>query len=337
MTADLMQAITVRETGGRGDWNTLVFTRVPKPSPGPGEVLVKVEACSVNRADLLQRRGLYPPPPGASTILGLDYAGVVVEPAPDIDTWKAGDRVFGIVAGGGYGRYLAVPGDHLVSVPPNLSFVQAAAAGEVFIAAFLNLFLEAGATAGETLLIHGGGSGVGTAAIQLGKTAGVNVIITAGSDEKVLRGIELGADHGINYKKEDFAARVREITGGKGVHIILDWVGAPYLGKHLDILGTAGRLVIMGLLGGGAGDIDLASLLTKRLRIIGSVLRSRSNQEKALITKAFREGVAPLLASGKVRPVIDRTFPIEAAEEAHLYMKEDRHFGKIVLLWEGQS
>jgi NADPH2:quinone reductase len=333
MSSSLMPAIVVRETRAEGGWNTLVLDQVGRPSPGPGEVLVQVEACSVNRADLLQRRGLYPPPPGASSILGLDFAGFVVETAPDVRGWNTGERVFGIVAGGGYGRYVASAADHLLAVPETLSFVEAAAAAEVFFTAFLNLFLEAGAQPGETLLVHGGGSGVGTAAIQLGVTAGLDVVFTAGSKEKIRRCLELGASHGIDYKEEDFAARTMEITENKGVDVVLDWIGAPYLSKHLDILKTSGRLVIIGLMGGNKSEIELAPVLTKRLRIIGSVLRSRSREEKSSITRAFDEQVSPLLASGQVKPVVDRIYPIRAAEEAHQYMKEGKHFGKIVLAW----
>jgi|WetSurMetagenome_2_1015567.scaffolds.fasta_scaffold00881_16 NADPH:quinone reductase len=333
MNESLMDAVVVRESGKKADWNTLVLDRVPKPPLKEGEVLVRVEACSVNRADLLQRRGLYPPPPGASAIMGLDFAGVVVETASGAGDWKPGDRVFGIVAGGGYGRYVAVTANHLVAIPKNLDFIGAAAAAEVFFTAFFNLFMEARTKAGETLLLHGGGSGVGTAAIQLARTLGVTAIITAGSSEKVERCLELGAAFGINYRTEDFAARALGFTGGRGVDVILDWIGAPYLGKHIEILKPRGRLVIIGLMGGNKAEIALAPLLTKRLRIIGSVLRSQSGEEKAALAGAFTREVLPLLESGAVRPVIDRMYPVAAVEEAHQHMKENRHFGKIVLTW----
>lgn len=334
MNEQWMEAVVVLESGKKGDWNKLVLNTVPRPSPDVGQVLVRVEACSVNRADLLQRRGLYPPPPGASTILGLDFAGVVIETAPGVAGWKPGERVFGIVAGGGYGRYVTVASSHLVAIPENLDFVGAAAAAEVFFTAFFNLFMEAGLKAGETLLVHGGGSGVGTAAIQLAKAQGVRTIITAGSAEKIERCLDLGAAFGINYRTEDFAERILGITAGRGVDVILDWIGASYLGKHIEILRSRGRLVVIGLMSGHKAEISLAPLLTKRLRLIGSVLRSQSDEEKAFLAHAFTEQVVPLLQSGRVHPVVDRVFSIRDVEEAHRYLQEDRHFGKIVLSWE---
>ncbi len=329
-----MDAVVVRESGKKGDWNTLVVEKVPVPEFKSGEVLVRVEACSVNRADLLQRRGLYPPPPGASTIMGLDFAGVVVEAGPDVKDWRPGDRVFGIIAGGGYGRFVAVTADHLVSIPDNLDFVAAAAAAEVFFTAFFNLFLEARIQTGETLLVHGGGSGVGTAALQLAHAQGVTAITTASSQEKLERCLDLGAAFGINYQTEDFAARALEITEGRGVDVVLDWIGGPYLSKHLEILKPQGRLIIIGLMGGGKAEINLATVVSKRLRIIGSMLRVQSREAKTALTESFTQQVRPLLESGKVRPIIDRVYPMEAVEEAHQYMKENRHFGKIVLVWE---
>ena len=266
--------------------------------------------------------------------MGLDFAGEVVEAAPDVKDWRPGDRVFGIIAGGGYGRFVAVTADHLVSIPDNLDFVGAAAAAEVFFTAFFNLFVEARIKAGETLLVHGGGSGVGTAAIQLAHAQGVTAITTASSQEKLERCLDLGAAFGINYQTEDFAARVLEITEGRGVDIVLDWIGGPYLSKHLEILKPQGRLVIIGLMGGGKADINLATVVAKRLRLIGSMLRVQSREAKAALTESFTQQVRPLLESGKVRPIIDRVYPMEAVEDAHQYMKENRHFGKIVLGWE---
>jgi NADPH:quinone reductase len=334
MSTSHMPAVVVRESGTTGDWNLLELARVERPHAQPGEVLIQVEACSVNRADLLQRRGFYPPPNGASPLLGLDYSGFIVETAADVHDWHVGDRVFGIVAGGGYGRYLTARADHLVAIPENLSFVEAAATAEVFFAAFVNLFLEGELTAGETLLLHGGGSGVGTAAIQLARHAGAQIVITAGTAEKVHRCLELGAHHGINYREEDFAEVTNIITGGTGVDLVMDWVGAPYLKSHLELLKVRGRLVIMGLMGGNSAEVLLVPILTKRLRIIGSMLRNRRDQEKADITRDFRSQVLPLLAAGKVRPVVDRVFPMEEAEVAHLRMRNDEHFGKIVLTWQ---
>jgi putative PIG3 family NAD(P)H quinone oxidoreductase len=328
-----MPAVMVRKGAKKGEWNDLSLETIEIPAMKEDEALVQVEACSVNRADLLQRRGLYPPPPGASQVLGLDFAGFVVK-APQTSPFKENSRVFGIVSGGGYGRYVAVPVNHLVPIPENLSFTEAAAAAEVFFTAYYNLFILAGIEAADTLLLHGGGSGVGTAAIQLCSAIGARVIITAGSESKVTRALDMGAFAGINYKQEDFAGRVMDITRGDGVDIVFDWIGAPYLLKHLDLLKTRGRLVIIGLMGGSVGEINLVPLLSKRLRIIGSVLRSQSKEEKAEIARGFIETVLPLLESGRVRPVIDRIFPISEVEDAHRYLREGEHFGKIVLTWK---
>jgi putative PIG3 family NAD(P)H quinone oxidoreductase len=332
-----MPAVVVRETEGKGGWNALELARVARPVPQAGDVVVQVEACSVNRADLLQRRGLYPPPPGAPDIPGLDVAGYVVERGSADTAWNEGDRVFGVVAGGGYGRYCAVPAEHLLPIPENLSFVEAAAAAEVFVVAYLNLFLEAGMVPGETLLLHGGGSGVGTAAIQLAKAKGLEVAVTCGEDWKVERCRDLGADLALNYKTGDFAEAVRDWTEGRGVDVILDWIGAPYLERHVDLLAPRGRLVFIGLMGGHRADFSLAPVLTKRLRLVGSVLRSRSREEKAEIMASFRREVLPLLARGRVKPVVDRIFPVTEAEAAHRYLKDGKHFGKIVLQWNEES
>ncbi|MGC8491671.1 MAG: NAD(P)H-quinone oxidoreductase [Syntrophobacteraceae bacterium] len=333
MNARSMPAVLVRGEQKRGEWNEVGLETVDIPSLQEGEALVQVEACSVNRADLLQRRGLYPPPPGASPVLGLDFAGFIVE-TQGAPVFKNGGRVFGITAGGGYGRYAAVPVDHLVPIPENLSFAEAAAAAEVFFTAYYNLFVQAEMKAGDTLLVHGAGSGVGTAAVQLAASIGASVIVTAGSNDKLGRAIDLGAHAGVNYKEEDFARRVLEITGGKGVDIVLDWIGAPYLSRHLDLLKTRGRLVLIGLMGGSTGEINLAPLVTRRLKLIGSVLRSQSREEKAEITRGFTRTVVPLLESGRVKPIIDRIFPVAEVEEAHRYLASGEHFGKIVLTWK---
>jgi len=337
MTSDTMPAVLVRDEGPRGAWNELVIGRAPRPEVRSGEGLVQVEACSVNRADLLQRRGLYPPPAGASTLLGLDFAGFLVGVSPEVERWHVGDRVFGIVPGGGYARYLTLPTDQLLPIPSNLSFVEAAAAAEVFIAAYLNLFTEAGLSPAETVLIHGGGSGVGTAAIQLVRAGEAVPLVTAGTDEKVRRCVELGARLGVNYRTEDFEDRVMRFTGGHGVDVVLDWIGGPYLEKHLRLLKDKGRLVMMGLMGGSRSEIPLDLVLTKRLRIIGSVLRSRSDEERAAIVRDFGERVLPWLREGTVRPVVHRIFPMSEVEEAHRLLKESTHFGKVVLVWDALS
>lgn len=329
-----MPAIIVQESGNRGDWHSLTLAHIARPVVQKKQVLVQVEACSVNRADLLQRRGLYPPPPHASPLLGLDFAGFVTSAGAKVSNRHVGDRVFGITAGGGYGRYLAVAADHLIAIPENLSFIEAAAAAEVFFTAFVNLFVEAEMQPKELLLLHGGGSGVGTAAIQLARAFAVRTIVTASSDDTLDACLKLGARHGINYRQHDFAEQVLALTNGQGVDAVLDFIGAPYLSRHLDLLRLQGRLILIGLMGGAAAEIQLGPVLNKRLRIIGSVLRSRSAEEKAMLTHAFTEQVRPLLASGEVRPIIDRIYPIQQVEEAHRYMLEGRRFGKIVLTWQ---
>ncbi|MHC1742542.1 MAG: NAD(P)H-quinone oxidoreductase [Syntrophobacteraceae bacterium] len=333
MRPALMDAAVILAPTVRGEWNALGIEQVPRPVLREGEALIQVEACSVNRADLLQRRGLYPPPPGASDIPGLDFSGYIVEMTAGVEGWRIGDRVLGITAGGGYGRYVAVPASHLVPIPTRLSFVEAAAVAEVFFTAFVNLFMEAGLRAGERVLIHGGGSGVGTAAIQLCRAAGVEAIVTVGAREKRERCLQLGASHTIVYKEEDFGAGVLDLTSGDGVEVVLDCIGAPYLDRHLRILKTGGRLVLIGLMGGSKSEIALDVVLTRRLHIIGSVLRSRSDAEKAVITDRFKDHVLPLLASGAVKPVIDRVFAMTEVELAHERMQAGEHFGKIVLTW----
>lgn len=328
-----MSAVLIRDTGGPGSWNELYLGEVQRPRPTAEQVLVQVQACSVNRADLLQRRGLYPPPPGESTILGLDFAGYVVEIGTAAADWRVGDRVFGIVAGGGYGRYLSVAADHLIAIPENLSFIEAAAVAEVFLTAYLNLFREAGLNSGETLLVHGGGSGVGGAAIQLAREAGARVVTTAGSAAKRSGSLRLGAEAAIDYTSNDWPEQVRAATAGEGVDVVLDWIGAEYLARHIDLLKPKGRLVLIGLMGGREAAIDLGPILTRRIRLIGSVLRSRSRREKAELVADFTRAVVPLLARRKVYPIVDRIFAVTDVEAAHGYMKEGKHFGKIVLSW----
>lgn len=329
-----MPAVLIRKTADPRGWNALEMGQVAIPEAQPGEVLVQVEAFSVNRADLLQRRGLYPPPPGASPILGLDLAGYVVRRGSEDVPWHEGDRVFGITAGGGYARYAAVRADHLLPVPENLSFVEAAAAAEVFVVAHANIVGEACAQAGERLLVHGGASGVGTAAVQLAKAWGLAVATTCGSDWKAQRCRELGADLAIDRSREDFVEAVLSWTGGRGVDVILDFVGAPYMEKHVKILGPKGRLVLIGLMGGHQASFSLAPVLTQRIRIIGSVLRSRSDEEKAAVIARCREELLPLLEKGIVRPVVDKIFPASEVESAHAYLREGKHFGKVVVRWK---
>lgn len=322
-----MKAILVKDDASR----SLHLAEAPTPQFGPDAVLIKVYATAVNRADLLQRRGLYPPPPGEAGILGLEAAGVIVEKGAEARNWQIGDRVMCLLGGGGYAEYVAAHQDMLLRIPRHLSFEQAAAIPEVFYTAFVNLFLEGDLQAGESLLIHAGGSGVGTAAIQLARHAGAKIFITAGSDDKIRRGLELGADAGSNYKTEDFAARVAELTQQQGVEVILDCVGGEYLQKNLALLKLRGRLVLIGLMGGAKSEIDLTLVLRKRLRLIGSVLRSRTLAEKIALTAAFKEKVLPLLLNQQIRPVIDSVYPLAEAGEAHAHVAANKNLGKVVL------
>ena len=305
-----MRAIVVRD-------KALHIEDVPSPTPGPDDILINVRACGVNRADLLQRDGHYPPPPGASDILGLECAGVNAQ---------TGERVMALLAGGGYAEQVAVHKGSVMRVPDAASDEEAAAIPEVFLTAFLNIFLLARAQRGETVLIHGGGSGVGTAATTLCKLADMRVIVTAGSDEKCAQCLAHGADVAINYKTEDFVGKAR------GANVILDHVGARYLPRDLDALAMDGRIVIIGGMGGQrTAEVDVSTLLGKRAQIIGSTLRSRSVESKAAIVRAFVEQFGADLEAGRVRPVISKVFPLEGADEAHQLMAKSEHFGKIVL------
>lgn len=287
---------------------------------------IRVRAAGVNRADLLQREGHYPPPPGASPILGMECAGTVIEIGADVRGWSVGDRVMALIPGGGYAEEAVVHHGAAMHVPDLLTDEEAGAIPEVFLTAFLNVFELARARAGETLLVHGGGSGVGTAAITLGKLAGLRVIVTAGSSEKCDRCIAHGADDAINYNEEDFVGRA------KGANVILDHIGARYLARDLECLAVGGRVVVIGSMGGpGSIDLNVGSLLSKRQQIIGSTLRARSNDEKAAIVASFLARFGDDLGAGRIRPVIDRVFPLADAAAAHRAMKGD-HFGKIVLM-----
>lgn len=314
-----------------GPARDLVLGDVPRPEVGAESVLVEVHATAVNRADLLQRRGLYPPPPGESEILGLEAAGVVSEVGADVREWRRGDRVMCLLAGGGYAEYVAVPRGMLLPIPARLSFAEAAAIPEVFYTAYMTLVAEAGLAAGEIVLIHAGGSGVGTAAIQLARALGARALVTAGQADKLERCRALGAEGGINYKDEDFAERGRALSGGRGVDVILDCVGGQYLERNLALLAPKGRLVIIGLMGGAKADINLALVVGKRLRIIGTVLRSRTLEEKLALTAGVRERVLPLLEAGTLRPVIDSTYALADAAAAHDHVAANANFGKVIL------
>lgn len=314
-----------------GDETVLRIGEAPEPALGAGELRLRVAATAVNRADLLQRQGMYPPPPGASSILGLECAGTVVETGAGVAGWKPGDRAMALLAGGGYAEQVVVHAGSALRVPERLSLEEAAAIPEVFLTAFLNLFEVGGLAAGGRALVHGGGSGVGTASIQLVKAAGARVLITAGSEDKCARCLELGADVAIDYRKENFAERVREETGGRGVDVVLDSIGAQYFEANLASLAMGGRLVLIGLMGGSKVEANLAVLLAKRLHVIGSTLRARPVEEKAAIVAAFERRFGAELAAGRVRPIVDRVLPLEDVAEAHRSMKASEHFGKIVL------
>ena len=323
-----MKAIVVDSPG---DPEVMHLAEMPDPSPGPGEVLVRARATAVNRADTLQRRGFYPPPPGASEIIGMEVAGEVAGLGEGVDGWRAGDRVMALLAGGGYAELVAVPAGQLMRVPDGMSWTDAAAIPEVFLTAHDNLFTRGRLTAGETVLIHGGGGGVGTAAIQLAHRAGARVLVTAGSAGKLERCRELGADAGINHREEDFVARARELTGGDGVDVILDVMGASYLARNLDALAVEGRLVIIGLQGGTTSDIDLNAMLRRRLTVIATTLRGRPVAQKAEIVRRFVEDGLEGFAGGSLRPVVDRVLPLAEAAAAHRAMEAGENVGKLVL------
>lgn len=314
-----------------GDETVLRIGETPEPVLGAGELRLRVAATAVNRADLLQRQGMYPPPPGASPILGLECAGTIIEVGLGVTGWKPGDRAMALLAGGGYAEQVVVHAGSALRVPERLSLEEAAAVPEVFLTAFLNLFEVGSLPAAGSALVHGGGSGVGTASIQLVKAAGARVLITAGSEDKCARCLELGADVAIDYRKENFAERVREATGGRGVDVVLDSIGAAYLEGNLGSLAIGGRLVLIGLMGGAKVEVNLAVLLAKRLHVVGSTLRTRSVEEKAAIAASFERRFGADLASGRVRPIVDRVVPLEQVADAHRAMKASEHFGKIVL------
>jgi putative PIG3 family NAD(P)H quinone oxidoreductase len=322
----MMKAIQVNDD----EHHTLVWEEVETPSPGPGEVLIEAAATAVNRADLLQRRGWYPVPEGASDILGLEVSGTISSVGEGVAGWNAGDRVCCLLSGGGYAQYVCAPADLLLPVPPSLDLVEAAAIPEVFYTAYLNIFLEAAQTQGERVLVHAGASGVGTAAIQLCGIFDSPVYATA-STSKLDFLEDLGVEAAIDRTEEDFAERIAELTDGEGVDIVLDPVAADYLAQNIDVLKQCGRLVIIGLLSGMSAELSLGKLLMKRLRIIGSVLRSRSLAEKAEITAGFREEVWPWFESGGLSPTIYRMLPITEANAAHEILQKNENIGKVVL------
>jgi len=324
-----MAAVEISTPGGP---DVLRPARRPTPVPRAHEVLVAVAAAGVNRPDLLQREGKYPPPPDASDLPGLEVAGRVVARGKDVESWKEGDEVCALVAGGGYAQYCAAPAVQCLPVPSGLDLVAAAALPEAVFTVWANVFERGRLSAGDTLLVHGGSSGIGTTAIQMARTRGARVLATAGSPEKCAACEKLGAERAIDYKREDFVAAVRGATSGRGVDVILDMVGGDYLARNLACLAADGRLVQIAYLHGSRAEIDLAPILQRRLTLTGSTLRSRSIEEKGRLARAVRLNVWPFLASGAMRPVVHATFPLAAAAEAHRLMESGAHVGKIVLV-----
>jgi putative PIG3 family NAD(P)H quinone oxidoreductase len=322
-------AIEISRFGGP---EVLVPSERPRPAPRSGEILIGVAAAGVNRPDSAQRRGIYPPPPGASDIPGLEVAGTVVETGPEAGDWRTGDSVCALVAGGGYAEYCVAPAVQCLPVPRGLDLVAAGAVPETFFTVWSNVFERGRLTAGEWILVHGGSSGIGMAAIQLARAIGARVLTTAGSAEKCAACERMGAERAINYRDTDFVKAVRDATGGRGVDVVLDIVGGDYLPRNIEVLAVDGRLVQIGLQGGSSAQLNLASLLIKRLTITGSTLRARSVAEKGALAAAVRANVWPLLESGAVRPVIHATFPLRSAADAHRLLESSQHIGKIVLV-----
>ncbi|WP_406039749.1 NAD(P)H-quinone oxidoreductase [Micromonospora sp. NBC_00898] len=322
-----MRAITIPEPGGP---EALVWAEVPDPEPGPGEVIVDVRASAVNRADLLQRQGHYPPPPGAPAYPGLECSGVISAVGADVTGWTVGQEACALLAGGGYAERVAVPAGQLLPVPAGVDPVDAAALPEVACTVWSNVVALARLTKGETLLVHGGGSGIGTFAIQLGVALGATVVVTAraGKHERLR---ELGAAHTIDYREQDFVEEVRRVTDGRGADVILDIIGAAYLPRNVAALATGGRLVVIGMQGGRKGELDLGALLAKRASVAATALRSRPLGEKAEIVRGVREQVWPLVESGAVRPIVDRRVPMADVAEAHRLVETSDHLGKVLL------
>ena len=323
-----MQAIEITQPGGP---EVLQPCERPIPELKPGEILIKVRAAGVNRPDVFQRLGQYPVPPGASDLPGLEVAGEIVDGDLGDSGFKKGDLVCALVQGGGYAEYCAAPLAQCLPVPQGLSLLEAASLPETFFTVWSNVFQRAGLKEGETLLVQGGSSGIGVTAIQVAKALGHRVFATAGTPEKCRACEELGAERAINYKEEDFVAVVKELTGGKGVDVVLDMVGGDYVAREVSCLADDGRIVIIALLGGAKANVDLGQVLRRRLTITGSTLRPRPIAFKAQIARELRERVWPLLAAGTIRPVIYKTFPLSAAAEAHALMESSTHVGKIML------
>ncbi|WP_448951183.1 NAD(P)H-quinone oxidoreductase [Labrys neptuniae] len=323
-----MTAIAISRPGGP---EVLVPEQRPLPQPGENDILIKVAAAGVNRPDVFQRAGSYPPPKGASDLPGLEVAGEVAAIGSKVTRWKIGDKVTALTPGGGYAHYALTDASHALPIPAGLDMIAAAAIPETFFTVWHNVFQRGRLKAGETLLIHGGSSGIGTTAIMLAKAFGASVIVTAGSEEKCQTCRELGADIAINYKSEEWSAAVRQATGGRGPDVILDMVGGDYIAKNYDVAALEGRIVSIAFLQGAKVEIDFTKLMTKRLSHLGSTLRAQSVEAKAAIAAAVEEHVWPLLAEGRCRPLIHAVFPLGEAAKAHALMESSSHSGKIVL------
>ena len=326
---DTMRAIAIEQPGGP---EVLVEVEESVPAVGDEDVLIKVATAGVNRPDVLQRQGLYPLPPDASPLPGLEVAGEIVATGKDAQRWSVGDSVMALTHGGGYAEYCAVNEAHCLAVPPRLSLIEAAAIPETFFTVWYNVFMRCNLAAGETFLVHGGSSGIGTTAIQLAKAHGCTVITTAGSNEKCRFCEDLGADKAINYTTADWPKKVRDFTDGRGVDVLLDMVAGPYMQKNLDSMALEGRYCIIAFLQGPTAELNMRVVLGRRLTITGSTLRPQSVAEKAAIAAEVGEHVAPLLADGTVKPVIDSTFSLGDAAAAHELMESSKHKGKIVLV-----
>jgi putative PIG3 family NAD(P)H quinone oxidoreductase len=320
-----MRAVIASADGGP---EVLSVGELPDPEPGPGEVLLDVAATAVNRADTLQRQGLYPPPPGASEVIGLECSGTVAALGDGVDGWSVGDEVCALLAGGGYAERVVVPAGQLMPVPEGVSLVEAAALPEVACTVWSNVVMVAGLSQGDRFLVHGGAGGIGTFAIQLGHAMSVEVFTTAGSADKLRTCAELGADVTINYREQDF---VEVLAEAGGADVILDNMGASYLGRNVDALATGGHLVVIGMQGGVKGELDVSRLLRKRASVTATSLRARPAEEKAQICAQVVEHVWPLVAAGRIRPIVHTTLPLDRAAEAHQLMEDSGHVGKIVL------
>jgi putative PIG3 family NAD(P)H quinone oxidoreductase len=323
-----MRAVVASEPGGP---EVLSVSDVPDPEPGEGEVLIEVAASAINRADLLQRQGHYPPPPGASEIMGLECSGTIAALGADVAGLSVGDEVCALLAGGGYASQVVVPAGQVMPLPDGVDVVTAAAIPEVACTVWSNVFMVAGLQPDENLLVHGGAGGIGTFAIQLASALGSRVLTTAGSADKLAVCRDLGADVTINYREQDFVEVVREATDGHGADVVLDNIGAKYLGRNIDALATEGRLVIIGMQGGVKGELDIGALLRKRGAVIATALRSRPVAGKTAICRSVVENVWPLVAEGKVKPIVHTTFPLEEAAAAHALMEDSGNVGKILL------